>query len=62
MWKCPDCEYPVGKVFADFSYAGKDAGRSGSMVCENWGANGKCRITGNVCSKGGKSKLVEMKG
>ena len=61
MWKCPDCEYPVGKVFASFSYTNKN-GRFGEMkVCENYGANGKCRITGNDCYKGGKNKLVEIK-
>jgi hypothetical protein len=62
MWKCPDCEYPVGKVFAYFSYTNKINGRNtGTMVCENFGANGKCKITGGDCYKGGKSKLVEIK-
>lgn len=62
MWRCPDCEYPVGKVFADYSYTKKYNSRhTGSMVCENCGANGKCRITGNVCNKGGKNKLIEIR-
>jgi hypothetical protein len=62
MWRCPDCEYPVGKVFANFAYTKKINSRfSGLMVCENWGANGKCRITGEDCNKGGKNKLVEIK-
>jgi hypothetical protein len=62
MWKCPDCEYPVGKVFVSFSYINNGDNRlNESKVCENYGANGKCRITGENCFKGGKNKLIEIK-
>ncbi len=61
MWRCPDCEYPVGKVFASFSYTNKNNRSSETKVCENYGANGQCKITGIVCYKGGKNKLIEIK-